>query len=287
MHVHELNEHVPSNETRLGRCWPDVDVAQVANGSWLHAADDVAQDERQDGNKSCDQGVLDQVLTPVVMNEKTRSRPHHVLLAAEFSMVCQHILQSVCHRLGAGRWPQNVRDYQICGTIVRGLFGKIAALLSDPSQTFFPGRGGFSLWDGRLLSWLVPARPKTRCGRRLRAVACATFKDVCWDAAELSHQDRATLAGLLTESLKGEEVRTPQSSSVEGPESLGSTRRKRSPMAAEMECCIPDEWDAGRIPVITAASSTSRQEYEGFAEGSVPHLYGIERTEPMRGCCEE
>jgi hypothetical protein len=86
----------------------------------LETSYDVAQDERQDGKKPGDQGVLDQVLTPIVTDETTRNRPRHVLLGAEFRWYVEEIIKASA----SGGVSQNVRDYQISRTNVTGLADK-------------------------------------------------------------------------------------------------------------------------------------------------------------------
>ena len=67
---------------------------QAEGDEQLEASYDVAQDERQNGKKPGDQGVLDQVLTPIVTDETTRNRPRHVLLGAEFRWYVEEIIKA-------------------------------------------------------------------------------------------------------------------------------------------------------------------------------------------------
>jgi hypothetical protein len=150
-----LNEHVPSTEVRFwreGGRHIDEDASPHTEGA-LQAPDNIAQDERQDGKESRDQGVLDQVLAPLVTHERTRNCPQDVLLAAQFSTVCQEVFQSVCHRPGGDAMRQNVRDYQISGTIVRVCPGKSARFCQTRTKPFFQAESGFLRGDGLLLSW--------------------------------------------------------------------------------------------------------------------------------------
>jgi len=94
MHVCDFSEHVPSTEPIGKKAAATSTMTRLAGGRRLEASYDVAQDERQDGKKARDQGVLDQVLTPLVTDETTRNRRRHVLLGAEFRCYVEEIIKA-------------------------------------------------------------------------------------------------------------------------------------------------------------------------------------------------